>query len=186
MKRALLVIDVQNEYFPGGALPITHPPDSLKRITDAMDGAAENGIPIVVIQHGTDHPEAKSFRKGTPGWRLKGEVEVRKRAAVIEKTMPGSFTGTNLEAWIKENGVDTLVICGYMSQMCCDTTARQAVHLGYQVEFLSDATGTLDFTNEAGTVKAEELHRATLVTQQFRFSKVRSVEAWIDSLDGTV
>jgi nicotinamidase-related amidase len=66
--------------------------------------------------------------------------------------------------------------------MCCDTTARQAVHLGYQVEFLSDATGTLDFSNEAGAVKAEELHRATLVTQQFRFSKVQSVEAWIDSL----
>ncbi|MDQ6919153.1 MAG: cysteine hydrolase [Candidatus Dormibacteraeota bacterium] len=182
MKRALLVIDVQNEYFSGGAMPITHPPDSLKRITDAMDGAAEKGIPIVVVQHASENPEATSFRKGTPGWRLKGEVEVRKRAAVIEKTLPGSFTGTNLEAWLKENGVDTLVICGYMSQMCCDTTARQAVHLGYKVEFLSDATGTLDFSNEAGTVKAEELHRATLVTQQHRFSKVQNVEAWIDSL----
>jgi len=176
------VIDVQNEYFPGGSLPITHPPNSLRRITDAMDGAAEAGIPIVVVQHGTDNPEANSFRKGTPGWRLKGEVEVRKRAAVIEKTMPGSFTGTNLEGWLKDNGVDTLVICGYMSQMCCDSTARQAVHLGFNVEFLSDATGTLDFSNEAGAVKAEELHRATLVTQQFRFSKVQSVEAWINSL----
>ena len=176
------MIDVQNEYFPGGSLPITHPPNSLRRITDAMDGAAEAGIPIVVVQHGTDNPEANSFRKGTPGWRLKGEVEVRKRAAVIEKTMPGSFTGTNLEGWLKDNGVDTLVICGYMSQMCCDSTARQAVHLGFNVEFLSDATGTLDFSNEAGAVKAEELHRATLVTQQFRFSKVQSVEAWINSL----
>jgi nicotinamidase-related amidase len=182
VKRALLVIDVQNEYFPGGALPVTHPPDSLKRITDAMDGAAEAGIPIVIIQHGTDNPEAKAFRKGTPGWRIKGEVEVRKRAAVIEKTLPGSFTGTNLEAWMKENGVDTLVISGYMTQMCCDTTARQAVHLGYGVEFLSDATGTLDFSNEAGTVKAEELHRAILVTQQNRFSKVLSTDAWIESL----
>jgi nicotinamidase-related amidase len=182
VKRALLVIDVQNEYFPGGALPITHPPDSLRRITDAMDGAAENGIPIVVIQHGSDNPDAQSFRKGSPGWRLKGEVEVRKRAAVIEKTMPDSFAGTNLQAWTRENAVDTLVICGYMTQMCCDTTARQAVHLGYQVEFLSDATGTLDFSNEAGSVRAEELHRATLVTQQFRFSKVQSVEAWIASL----
>ena len=182
MKRALLVIDVQNEYFPGGALPITHPPDSLRRITDAMDGAAENGVPIVVIQHGSDNPEAKSFAKGSRGWRLKGEVEVRKRAVVIEKTLPGAFTGTQLEPWLKENGVDTLVICGYMTQLCCDTTARQAVHRGYQVEFLSDATGTLDFDNAAGRVTAEELHRAILVTQQSRFSKVLSTDAWIDSL----
>jgi nicotinamidase-related amidase len=182
MKRALLVIDVQNEYFPGGALPITHPADSLPRITDAMDGAAEAGVPIVVIQHGTESPEAKAFVKGSRGWKLKGEVEVRKRAVVIEKTMPGSFTGTNLEAWLKENGVDTVTIAGYMTQMCCDTTARQAVHLGYQVEFLSDATGTLDLHNAAGSVSAEELQRAILVTQQARFSKVLDTQAWIESL----
>ena len=185
MKRALLVIDVQNDYFPGGALPVTHPPDSLYWITEAMDGAAMAGVPIVIIQHGNDNPEAKSFLKGSRGWRLKGEVEVRKRAVVIEKTLPGSFTGTILDAWLKENGVDTLVIVGYMSQMCCDTTARQAVHLGYGVEFLSDATGTLDFSNAAGKVSAEELHRATLVTQQSRFSKVLTTEAWIGSLNTT-
>ena len=184
MKRALLVIDVQNEYFPGGAMPITHPPDSLRRITDAMDGAAENGVPIVVIQHGTENPEAKAFVKGSRGWRLKGEVDVRRRTVVIEKTMPGSFTGTTLEGWMKQNGVDTLAITGYMTQLCCDTTSRQAVHLGYQVEFLSDATGTLDLANQAGKVSAEELHRAILVSQQARFSKVLSTEDWIRSLSG--
>ena len=126
MKRALLVIDVQNEYFPGGELPVTYPENSLARITDAMDGAAEAGIPIVVIQHGTENPEAKAFLKGSRGWRLKGEVEVRKRATVIEKTLPGAFTGTELEPWLKQNGVDTVVIAGYMTQMCCDTTARNS------------------------------------------------------------
>jgi len=182
VKRALLVIDVQNEYFPGGALPVTHPEGSLKKITDAMDGAAEAGIPIVVIQHGTEDAEAKAFVKGTRGWRLKGEVEVRKRAVVIEKTLPGSFTGTNLESWLKENGVDTVVIAGYMTQMCCDTTARQAVHRGYAVEFLSDATGTLDQGNSAGKISAADLHRAILVTQQSRFSKVLSTDDWVESL----
>ena len=182
MKRALLVIDVQNEYFPGGALPVTHPEGSLGKITEAMDGAAEAGVPIVVIQHGTDDQGAKAFVRGTRGWRLKGEVEVRKRATVIEKTLPGSFTGTNLEAWLRENGVDTIVITGYMSQMCCDTTARQAVHLGFGVEFLGDATGTLDQANSAGRVSAEELHRAILVTQQSRFSKVLATADWVESL----
>jgi nicotinamidase-related amidase len=182
VKRALLVIDVQNEYFDGGALPVTYPEDSLRMITEAMDGAAEAGIPILVIQHGTDNPEAKAFLKGSRGWRLKGEVEVRKRAAVIEKTLPGAFTGTELEPWLKQNGVDTVVIAGYMTQMCCDTTARQAVHRGYGVEFLSDATGTLDQSNSAGKVSAEDLHRAILVTQQSRFSKVLRTEDWVESL----
>lgn len=182
MKRALLVIDVQNEYFAGGSLPITYPQDSLRRITDAMDGAAEAGIPIVIIQHGSDAPEATAFKKGTRGWQIRPEVDFRKRAVVIEKSLPGAFTGTELEDWLKQNGIDTLVICGYMTQMCCDTTARQAVHLGYQVEFLSDATGTLDLSNEAGSVKAEELHRAILVTQQARFSRVLSVQDWVSSL----
>lgn len=69
-----------------------------------------------------------------------------------------------------------------MTQMCCDTTARQAYHLGFNVEFLSDATGTLDFTNGAGSVTAEELHRAILVTQQARFSRMLTTQAWLGSL----
>ena len=182
MSRALLVIDVQNEYFAGGACPITFPADSLSRITDAMDGAAEAKLPIVVVQHSAASPEAKAFVRGTRGWSLKGEVDVRKRTLVIEKTLPGAFTGTNLEQWMRDSGVDTLVICGYMSQLCCDTTARQAVHLGFKVEFLADATGTMDLVNEAGKISAEDLHRAILVTQQSRFSRVLPTEAWIDSL----
>jgi nicotinamidase-related amidase len=182
MTRALLVIDVQNEYFPGGALPVTYPENTLARIIDAMDGAAENRVPIVVLQHGKDNPDARSFKRGTPGWRLKSEIEVHEHAVEIEKTLPGSFTGTNLEAWLKEHGIGTLAICGYMTHMSCDTTARQAVHCGFNVEFLSDATGTLSVTNSAGTVTAEELHRATLVAQQARFSIVLSSSSWVAAL----
>jgi nicotinamidase-related amidase len=69
-----------------------------------------------------------------------------------------------------------------MTQMCCDTTARQAAHLGFAVEFLSDATGTLAFENDAGSATAEELHRATLVSQNSFFSKVMPTTKWIDSL----
>jgi nicotinamidase-related amidase len=75
-----------------------------------------------------------------------------------------------------------VVIGGYMTQMCCDTTARQAFHLGFGVEFLSDATGTLALANEAGSVTAEELHRAILVTQGMLFSKVMSTVEWLEGL----
>ncbi len=66
--------------------------------------------------------------------------------------------------------------------MCCDTTARQAMHMGYSVEFLSDATGTLQLSNSAGNISAEDLHKAILVTQAARFSKVLSSDEWISNL----
>ena len=180
-KRALLVIDVQNEYF-SGALPVTHPAGSLLKILGTMDAARQAGVPVVVIQHAAPQPDSTVFRKGSREWELRPEVAERPRDVLIHKSLPGSFTGTELEAWLRQRGIDTVAIAGYMTQMCCDTTARQAVHLGFNVEFLSDATGTLDFTNEAGKVSAEELHRAILVTQQMRFAKVMPAEEWIKGI----
>jgi nicotinamidase-related amidase len=176
MKRALVVIDVQNVYFTG-KLPVSYPPGSLARITEAMDRAAAAGILIVVVQHSSSTMAA--FHKGSEEWKLHPEIEKRRYDVLIEKTLPGSFTGTNLETWLRQKGVDTVTICGYMTQMCCDTTARQALHLGFAVEFLADATGTLAISNSAGSVTAEELHRAILVTQAMRFSRVMTTHEWI-------
>jgi nicotinamidase-related amidase len=72
-----------------------------------------------------------------------------------------------------------------MTQVCCDTTARQASHLGFSVEFLSDATGTLSFKNDAGAATDEELHRAVLVAQYPFFSKVINTSKWIENLEST-
>ncbi|HEY6871395.1 MAG TPA: isochorismatase family protein [Geobacteraceae bacterium] len=177
-RRALIVIDVQNEYFTG-MLPVSHPPGSLENILTAMDAASATGVPVVVVRHEAAAPDRPVFRKGTPAWELHPEVANRPRDLLVEKTLPGSFTGTELEAWLRARDIDTVVISGYMTQMCCDTTARQAFHLGFGVEFLSDATGTLSLANDAGSVTAEELHRAILVTQGMLFSKVMATAEWI-------
>ena len=182
MKRALLVIDVQNEYFTG-KLPVTHPAGSFANLLRAMDAAEAEGIPVVVIQHAAGSEASPVFRKGSAGWELHPEVAGRGRAALIEKNWPDSFEKTSLGDWLKGRGIDTVTVCGYMTQMCCDTTARRAFHLGYAVEFLSDATGTLAFENEGGRVTAEELHRAILVTQ-CRFSRVMGTEEWIRRIQG--
>ncbi|MBI5903750.1 MAG: cysteine hydrolase [Deltaproteobacteria bacterium] len=181
MKRALLVIDVQNEYFTG-KLRVSHPPGSFENILKAMDAAHTHNIPIVVIRHTATSANSPVFRKGFPEWEIHPEVAKRPYDAMIEKTMPGSFTGTTLERRLRDMSIDTIVISGYMTHMCCDTTARQAFHIGFSVEFLSDATGTLGFTTDAGSVTAEELHRAVLVTQGMRFSKVMKTGVWIDTL----
>jgi nicotinamidase-related amidase len=117
-------------------------------------------------------------------WELHPEIKARPHVLLVEKTLPGSFTDTSLESWLRENGITTVTIAGYMTHMCCDTTARQAVHRGFTVEFLRDATGTLDLSNEAGEVTAEELHRSILCAQQMLLSEVLDVESWIARIAG--
>jgi nicotinamidase-related amidase len=183
MSRALLVIDVQNEYF-SGALPITYPNNHLAGIVKAIDAANSAKTPVVLIRHAFADPKMGIFQHGTDAWKLHPEVADCRHDAIIDKSLPGSFTGTNLDAWLRERGIDTVTISGYMTHMCCDTTAREAMHRNYKVEFLSDATGTLPLDNAGGKVTAEELHRAVLAAQQMMISEVLPVERWIESKIG--
>lgn len=180
-RRALLVIDVQNEYFTG-KMPVSYPAGSLEHILDAMDAAHASGVPVVVIQHSAPQPESTVFRKGSDGWQLHPDIARRSHDLLIEKNLPGSFTGTELEQWLHAHRIDSVTICGYMTQMCCDTTSRQAVHLGFDVEFLADATGTLDVSNSAGSISARDLHNAILAVQQSRFARVMTTGEWLSSL----
>ncbi len=179
--QALLVIDVQNEYFTG-RLPVTFPDGSLGNILKAMDFAASVNMPVVVIKHIAPSQDSPTFRKGSEEWKLHPEVEKRKRDILIEKNLPGSFTGTALEKWLRNGGVSRVAICGYMTQMCCDTTARQAFHLGFQVDFLSDATGTLSVQNSAGSISDRDLHQAVLVTMAMKFARVMGTEEWVEAV----
>lgn len=181
MKQALLVIDVQREYFDG-ALPISHPVGHLENILGVMDAAAEAKIPTAVIRHHQADPESPIFRLNSDMWQLHDEVARRPHDALIDKQLPGAFTNTNLEEWLKSVEADTVTIAGYMTHMCCDTTARQAFHRGYKVEFLKDATGTLTVENEAGTATADELHNSILVAQQMFISHVTDQATWMSTL----
>lgn len=181
MKRALLVIDVQNEYFTG-KLPLTHPPGSLDNVLRIMDAATRVQMPVAVIQHAALAPNSPVFRQGSAEWELHPEVARRHRDTLIAKNWPDSFHDTTLGDWLKQQDADTVAICGYMTQMCCDTTARRAFHLGYGVEFIADATATLAIEGLAGKVSAEELHRA-IVAVQGRFSTVLTTDDWIKRVE---
>jgi nicotinamidase-related amidase len=183
-KRALIVIDVQNEYMAGGALPISDPPidTSLANIGRAMDAATASGVPVIVVRHGTTDQGEDSFVVGSETWQLHPEIERRSRDHLIEKELPGSFTGTSLGDVLEAAEVDTVSITGYMTHMCVDTTARQAAHRGLAVEILNDATGTLSLENSGGAASGEELHRATLVAQGQFFADVLSTDDWLARL----
>lgn len=177
---ALVVVDVQNEYFTG-ALPITYPENTFPKILSAIDIAHEHNMPVILVQHISSSPNAATFKPSSFEVAIHGDVLAKGYDMIIEKNKASSFHQTTLEDYLKANGIDTIAIAGYMTQMCCDTTARHASHLGYKVKFLSDATGTLDFKTPVGFISAEELHKATLATQSLFFSEVLSLDKWRES-----
>ena len=181
IKRALIVIDVQMEYFTG-ALPITHPKGHLERILQVFDAARAAKLPVAIVRHHQPNADSPIFRRGSAEWELHPEIAKRTSDILIDKSLPGCFTETPLSDWLSLHGVRTLTIAGYMTHMCCDTTARQGMHRDFKVEFLSDATGTLSVSNSAGSATAEELHRSTLCAQQMMISEVLSSDAWLDRL----
>ncbi|MBV6324725.1 cysteine hydrolase family protein [Duganella violaceipulchra] len=177
-RRALIVIDVQNEYFTG-KMKIEYPPveTSLPNIGRAMDAAREAGVPVVVVQH--DAPETSPiFGLGSDGWKVHPVVAQRAHDHFINKKMASVFTGTDLAEWIKENAIDTLTIVGYMTHNCNASTIYEAMHRGLQVEVLEDATGALPYENAAGKVSAEEIHRVFNTVFHSNFGAVVSTETW--------
>ena len=181
-RRALVIVDVQNDY-DGGNLAIQYPPfrDSVVNVARAMDAAAEAGIKIVVVKQMA--PETSPiFAKGSHGGELHPEIARRKRDHYVEKVLPSAFTGTDLEAWLRANDVDTIVVVGYMTHNCDLSTLIHAVHMGFAVEFLSDATGSVPYANSAGFASAEEIHRVVTIILQSRFAAVLGTAEWIDCL----
>lgn len=179
MKRALVVIDVQNEYFTGN-MKIEYPPVgvTLPNITRAMDAAQAAGIPVVVVQH--DAPEQSPiFAKGSQAWQLHEEVAKRPSSHHINKTYASVFTGTDFGQWIADNGIDTLTIVGYMTHNCDASTIYEASHKGLSMEFLSDATGSPSYENAAGKASAEEIHRVFSTVFHSGFAAVASTDAWL-------
>ena len=181
-RRALIVIDVQNDY-DGGALPIEHPPfaQTVHNVARAMDAARAAGIKVVVIRNlGT--PTGSVFRPGTHGAELHPEIGKRPHDHYVEKTLPSPFANADLDFWLRSNGVETLTIAGYMTHNCDLSAIIQAVHMGFGVEFLSDATGSLSYENSAGRASAEEIHRVMSVVFQSRFAAVVTTGQWIEHL----
>lgn len=181
-RRALIVIDVQEEYVTGN-LPIEYPPiqQSLAQVGKAMDAARAAGLPVVVVQQSSP-ASAPLFAKGTPGWELHAVVGSRPRDHYIEKAFPSAFAGTDLAAWLEARGIDTITVVGYMTQNCDDSTIKQAERAGLKVEFLQDASGAVSYENRAGFASAEEIHRVFSVVLQSRFASVMDTATWIGAI----
>jgi nicotinamidase-related amidase len=144
--KALLVIDLQNDYFPGGAFPLWNTDATLEGVERAIARAREKGVPVVLVQHVADASAglAPFFNEGTPGADVHPRVlAAAPGAPVVVKAFADSFVKTTLEATLSRLGVTEIYVCGMMTQNCVTHTAISRSAEKYAVTILTDATTTV-------------------------------------------
>lgn len=169
------MIDVQKGFTSYDKSGERNNPDCETNITKLIDAWRARGLPIIYVRHDSKS-ETSVLRPGQPGNDFKdaltGEPDL-----LIAKSVNSAFYGTpDLDAWLKQNEINKIAICGIQTNMCCEITARMAGNLGYDVWFAIDATHT--FAKQAGGIKlsADELSQATAVNLSADFAEVLSTD----------
>jgi nicotinamidase-related amidase len=169
---ALLIIDIQNDYFPGGAMQLEGADAAGAKAGAALEKFRKNGNPVIHVQHLSVRPGSTFFLPGTRGAEIHPSVSPRDVETVIEKNFPNSFRGTKLEQTLKESGVKNLVVAGMMTHMCVDATVRHAADLGYKITLLGDACATRAQSYAGEQVPARQVHAAFLAALNGFYAKV--------------
>jgi len=166
--KALLVIDLQNDYFPGGKFPLWNTDTVLENIERAINNAKASGIPVVHVQHVAETGMAPFFNEGTPGVDIHPRIHAAAPdAPVVVKEYADSFEKTNLEDTLSKLGVTELLVCGMMTQNCVTHTAISKAAEKYHVTILPDCCTTV----------SEILHLIALHAVSTRVKLVPSSEA---------
>ena len=163
---ALLVIDIQNFYFPGGRSELVDPDKAAEKAAVAVRAARETGNPVIFIQH-----------KSASGMEINDIVKPAAGEKIFVKEEVNSFRGTGLKEYIDGIAIDTLVICGMQTQMCVEAAVRAAHDFGYSVILLHDACATRNLKFGDREVSAADVHASTLATLR-SYSEVVSVAEW--------
>jgi nicotinamidase-related amidase len=176
MRTALIIIDVQKDYFPGGKHPLVNPLDAAKNAYMLLQCFREHGGHHVHIQHISKKPDATFFISGDRGTDIHDSVAHFEGEPIVYKHTPNSFLNTNLLELLKSWGVERVVICGMMTHMCVEATARAASDLGFQVLVAEDACATRDLQYGDTTIPAEHVHKASLAALK-SYGRVMKSEA---------
>lgn len=179
MKEALLLIDIQNDYFPGGKMELVGMEEAAKKAAKLLTEFRAAGKQIFFIRHLSTRPEATFFIAGTRGTDIHASIGPLPDEAVIEKHFPNSFLQTELLSLLRETDVTDLVICGAMSHMCIDTTVRAAKELGFTCTLIADACATrnLKFVNEI--LPAHTVHAAFMAALDGMFAIVLTADDYL-------
>ena len=162
MPTGLLVIDIQNDYFPGGAFPLVGPDEAAERAAEVLSRFRAKDLPVIHVQHIWDAPDAEFFKPDTHGVQIHSLVAPDGEEPVIRKAYPNTFRGTRLSDVLESLSVDHLVVAGMMTSMCVDATVRAAADLGHTVTVVADACAAPDLEFDGRAVAAADVQAAFL------------------------
>lgn len=182
MNQALLLIDFQNDYFPGGAMELVGPVEAGLKAARLLEVFRQRSLPVIHVQHVSTRAGATFFIPGTEGVEIHRSVRPLEGEKLVVKNYPNSFRETDLLEELRTLHIDQLVIAGMMTHMCIDTTTRAAADLGFQCTLAHDACATRALSFGGATVPAEQVQTAFMAALNGLFAKVQSVDEIISSL----
>jgi nicotinamidase-related amidase len=172
--RTLLIIDIQRDYFPGGAYPLVEPEAAAEAARRVLHSFRDAGDPVIHMKHVWDAQDAEFMRPGTEGIEIHPTVAPADGELVIEKAHPNSFVDTPLQPELKQRDPDELVIAGMMSSMCVDATVRAAADLGFSPTVVHDACAAPDLRFNGVEVPGAAVHAAFMAALADGYAEVTS------------
>ena len=176
MKHVLLLVDIQNDYFPGGAMELVGSSEAGRRAAILLHTFRQHGLPVMHMQHIATREGATFFLPETPGVAIHDSVAPQAGELVLTKHFPNSFRQTSLLERLRRLQTHTLVIAGMVTHMCIDTTTRAAADLGFQCVLAHDACATRPLAFGGVSVSAEQVQAAYLAALNGPFAQVLTVE----------
>lgn len=170
--RALILVDIQNDYFEGGLWPVAKMQTVANNAARLLAAARAAGDLVVHVRHQMASDQAPFFRPGSSGAEINPAVAPQGGEAVITKDRPNSFQGTDLLERLRANGIEKVTICGAMSQMCIDATTRAAVDHGFAVTVAEDACGAKEAEFGGVKLSAEQVHAAFMAPLASSYARV--------------
>lgn len=178
-QRALIIIDIQNDYFPGGKWPLVGQTEAAEKAARILAAARAAGDAVIHIRHEINRPNAPFFEPGSDGAAIHSSVQPLPGETVIVKNFANSFRETGLKAILDEGHITDLTILGSMTQNCVESTVRAAADFGYTVTVIHDACATLDLSFNGETIPAAQVQAAYMAALGFAFGKVVAADAYL-------
>ena len=179
MKTALILIDIQNDYFEGGKMELVEPERAADHAKLILDRFRHDGLPIIHIQHIATSPTATFFLPDTAGVDIHEKVLPLPTEKKMVKHFPNSFRETELSDYLKSNKIENLVICGMMTHMCIDATTRAAKDYGFNCLLIGDACATRDLEINNETINAKDVHNSFLAALNSFYATVVTTNSYL-------
>ena len=184
MKTALLLIDIQNDYFDDGKNPLENSLSASLKARELLFYFRKANLPIIHIRHISTRPGATFFLPGTRGAQTHENVQPIDGELSIEKHYPNSFRETNLLEKLIEMEIERVVVCGMMTHMCVDATTRAAFDFGFTCWLADDACASKDLTLREMKIPAGQVHAAFLAALKGTYARILSADEIITELGG--